>query len=137
MRVRRLLPGLALWLPLLHALLAAATTHPQAILAAPNSTAPDSTAPLLDEILEAFGTAAKDKDCASCHRMLVPIKALAQMGDGPFVRTITQVCIQRKVRRVYHLQLQLQLLDHARFGCSCSGTLRWRQPRGQMRRWCQ
>ena len=49
---------------------------------------------LLDEVLTAFEHAV---DCGSCHALLVPLKALALLGDSTFVDTLVTVCQTLKV----------------------------------------
>jgi hypothetical protein len=50
---------------------------------------------ILDDILAAFKHAV---DCGSCHALLVPLKALAELGDSAFVDTIVTLCKTVKVR---------------------------------------
>ncbi|TDL22759.1 sphingomyelin phosphodiesterase [Rickenella mellea] len=49
---------------------------------------------LYDEIVDGLQNA---KDCTSCHALLGSMKALAHLGDKPFVQAATRVCIARKV----------------------------------------
>ncbi|KAL0959864.1 hypothetical protein HGRIS_011537 [Hohenbuehelia grisea] len=46
---------------------------------------------LIDDVLAALNNAV---DCTSCHALLVPLKALAHVGDTAFVDLFTETCIQ-------------------------------------------
>ena len=91
----RLLISFAFWVSFLRSTCCFAyDVEEQVVLATP-----DSLLDIQNDVLRAFQEAADDQDCSSCHGMLVPLKALARMGDETFTKTITRICIQRKVRR--------------------------------------
>jgi sphingomyelin phosphodiesterase len=57
-------------------------------------------ATIVDDVLEAIKNAVS---CTSCHALLVPLKSLAVLGDGPFEDTIIAICKATKVRHTLYL----------------------------------
>lgn len=51
-------------------------------------------ATIVNDILEAIKNAVS---CTSCHALLVPLKTLAALGDGPFDNTIIAICKATKL----------------------------------------
>ncbi|KIJ98756.1 hypothetical protein K443DRAFT_133333 [Laccaria amethystina LaAM-08-1] len=51
-------------------------------------------ATIVDDVLEAIKNAVS---CTSCHALLVPLKSLAVLGDGPFEDTIIAICKATKL----------------------------------------
>lgn len=56
-----------------------------------------STASLVDEIVNAITHAV---DCVSCHALLFPLGALAELGDNAFSDTIIAVCKTLNVSQI-------------------------------------
>lgn len=63
-------------------------------------------ADLLDDILSALESAV---DCAGCNALLVPIQALAHLGNDAFVATFTSLCELVGVRCARSLWLSTKL----------------------------
>ena len=59
---------------------------------------------ILDKILAAFEGAV---DCGSCHALLVPLQALAFLGDSAFVDTFVALCRTLKVSTTANYCLSL------------------------------
>ena len=64
-----------------------------------------ATGSLLDEILTAAGNTF---DCVSCHGLLVPLQALALLGNSAFVGVLVTLCETFKVGTAAH---HLHLID--------------------------
>ncbi|KAJ7867767.1 sphingomyelin phosphodiesterase [Mycena olivaceomarginata] len=94
--------------------------------------------PHLDDLINGFKNAV---DCDGCHALLVPLKALAELGDSAFVDTLVATCKVLKLEDpdvcVGAISQQGPILSHALRGISpfgktatklCEGTFGLCQP---------